>query len=243
MTPDPEDARFPSTSWTLIERVKSGDAATAAEALAEICSGYRYPLYCYLRRRGLDHHDAEDVLHDFLARFLRHGSFEAADEAKGRLRGYLGTSLARHLNGWFSHRSRRPHLADGLEFDGRELESNYARENFAENESPDAIFERKWALAMLHNVTAQLAAQYSTRGKDALFAALRPVILAGGSLRGHDAPAIAVSLGMTEEALRAALHRMLREFRNLLRAEVRQTVEAPDEIDAELDHLRRLFAR
>lgn len=243
MTPESDDARFPSTSWTLVARVKSHDAATAAEALSEICTRYRYPLYCYLRRRGLDHHDAEDVLHDFLARFLRQGSFEAADEGKGRLRGYLGTSLARHLNGWFSHRSRRPHLADGFDIDGHALESNYERESFPENESPDAIFERKWAVALLHNVTAQLAVEYGRRGKDALFIALRPVLLAGGSLRGHDAPALAASLGMTDEALRAALHRMLREFRNLLRAEVRQTVETPQEVDAELDHLRRLFSR
>lgn len=243
MTPGSDDARFPSTSWTLVARVKSPDAATAAEALAEICTRYRYPLYCYLRRRGLDHHDAEDVLHDFLARFLRHGSFEAADESKGRLRSYLSASLTRHLASWHDHRSRRPRLTDGIDLDGPVLEAVYARETFPDSESPDAIFERKWALAMLDTVIDRLASSYAARGRQDLFAALRPVLQAGGSLRGHDAPTLSAALSLSEEALRAALHRMLREFRDLLRAEVRQTVENPVEIDAELDHLRRLFAR
>lgn len=233
-----EDGRFPSTSWTLIDRIKSADEHEAAKALEEVCAQYHYPLYCYLRRRGLDHHDAEDVLHDFLERFIQSGSFKSAEETKGRLRGYLAVSLSRHLIGWVRRESRRPEL------DGRnDLADLYHQERFREGETPDEIFERKWALAMLFRVIDRLGADYAQRGRQPLFTALRPILLAGGSLRGHDAPALAAALDISEDALRSALHRLLRDFRDALRLEVRQTIEDPADLDDELDHLRRLFAK
>ena len=238
MTQPSEDGRFPSTSWTLIERIRSDDEREAAKALDEICARYHYPLYCYLRRRGLDHHDAEDVLHDFLERFLQSDSFSAAEETKGRLRGYLAVSLSRHLIGWVRHQARRPALAGP-----DNLDELYQHESFHTGETPEEIFERKWALALLFGVIESLSADYDRRGRTLLFETLRPILLAGGSLRGHDTSALAAAAGLSEDALRAALHRLLREFRDSLRAEVRQTVENPAEVDDELDHLRRLFAR
>lgn len=237
-----ETPHFPTTSWTLISRVKSGDPAIASVALGEILTHYRYPLYCYLRRRGLSHHDAEDVLHDFIASFLRRNSFASADEARGRLRGFLAASLSRHLARWHGRRSSQPGVGAGPTFDASTLEALYARERIPEHDTPDAIFERKWALALLHTVLDRLGSAYAARGKAELFAALRPVLLAGGSLRGHDTSFLASSLGLTPEALRTAHHRLLGEFRDRLRAEVAQTVESTAAIDAELDHLRRLFA-
>src|SRR5687767_4122376 len=92
-----DDGRFPTTHWTLIARLKGPDDGDARRALNEICAQYHYPLYCYIRRRGLEHHDAEDALHDFLARLLRLDSLEKASAAQGRLRGYLCVSLQRFL--------------------------------------------------------------------------------------------------------------------------------------------------
>lgn len=233
-----ENSRFPTTSWTLIDRIKSTDEHVATKALEEVCSQYHYPLYCYLRRRGLDHHDAEDVLHDFLERFIKSGSFQAAEETKGRLRGYLSASLSRHLIGWVRHESRRPRLDAG-----GNIEDLYRHEQFHDEETPTEIFERKWALALLSRVIDHLEADYANRGRQPLFTALRPILLAGGTLRGHDTPGIAASLGISEDTLRTNLHRLLREFRDALRDEVRLTVQSPADLEDELDHLRRLFAR
>lgn len=233
-SPSP-DRHFPDTSWTLVSGIRSSDPATASAALDETCRRYRHPLYCYLRRRGLSHPDAEDVLHDFFSRFLRLGSFENADQSRGRLRGYLATSLERHLINWLDHRSRRPASAS---------DSHEAGDMDAPTgETPQQLYERKWALALLEVVTSRLAEDYHGRDKSRLFDVLKPILLAGGSLRGHDTKALAASLEMTEDALRTALHRLLREFGVQLRSEVRQLVESPADIDDEIDHLRKVFAR
>ncbi len=114
------DGCFPITSWTLISRLRSDDEATARRALEELCAQYRYPLYCAIRHRGLAHHDAEDALHDFLAKLLRLKVFEAADAQKGR----LGTALGRFLVNWHRDHTRR---ADDVSLDAPPGSADKAR--------------------------------------------------------------------------------------------------------------------
>jgi RNA polymerase sigma-70 factor (ECF subfamily) len=237
------DGRFPSTHWTLIAQIKSGDEAVVIKALDEICTQYHYPLYCYLRRRGCNHHDAQDVLHDFLARLLRHRALERVAEDRGRLRGYLSMAINRHLLTWQQSAARRSERASEgpLSLDFKAIEDRYHRENFSASDTPDLIFERKWATEMLHHVIAKLGDLYHKKGRAELFATLRPVLESGGSLRGHDSTALAARAGLSEAALRTALSRLLREFRETLRAEVSLTVENAEEIPDELAYLMGLF--
>jgi RNA polymerase sigma factor (sigma-70 family) len=237
------DGQFPTTKWTLIARLKSGDEAEAARALDEICAQYHYPLYCYLRRRNCGHHDAQDVLHDFLARLLQHRALERADEELGRLRGYLATALGRHLQRWRESAARQPDSAQkaGGMLDFQAIEERYQHERFADSDSPDRIFERQWAIELLHRAIAKLADRYEKKGKTSLFTALRPVLERGGSLRGEDSPALAAQLGLSPTALRVALSRSLDELAELIQAEVRLTVEDPKEVPDELAYLMRLF--
>src|SRR5262249_52251077 len=136
------DGQFPATHWTLIQRLRSGDETVARRALEELCAQYHYPLYCYLRRRGLDYHDAEDALHDFLSKLLRLETFAEADAAKGRLRSFLATMLQRFLINWrrdhHTARSREtsldtlPSIADS--------EERYQQEQFTEGDTPETLF-------------------------------------------------------------------------------------------------------
>lgn len=237
------DGRFPSTSWSLIARIKSGDEREASKALDEICRQYHYPLYCYLRRRGCDHHDAEDVLHDFLARLLRQQALERLDESHGRLRGYLALAIGRHLQRWQQTRAKRDpastSVASSLDFAA--IEERYRSESFAHGETPDCIFERKWALEMLHHVMGNLERRYQSKGKTAIFSALRPILESGGSLRGEDLSGLSLQTGLSEAAVRTALSRLLREYREALCGEVRTTVELPDEVTDEVRYLMKLF--
>ena len=239
------DGRFPSTHWTLIARIKSTDETEVAKALDEVCTQYHYPLYCYLRRRGCNHHDAQDVLHDFLARLLRHRALERVEEDRGRLRGYLSLAINRHLQTWQQSAAQRTErmAAGSLPIDFKAIEDRYHREKFAAADTPDLIFERKWATEMLQHVIAKLGEIYQKKGRPELFATLRPVLESGGSLRGDDSTALAARAGLSEAALRTALSRLLREFREILRAEVRLTVENADEIPDELSYLMGLFQR
>lgn len=245
MSPPTGDGQFPITHWTLIARIKSDDAAVASAALDELCAQYHYPLYCYLRRRGLAHHDAQDVLHDFLSRLIRVRAVERLDRERGRLRGYLSTALGRHLREWRRTEARReqpaPNFHGTLDFEA--IADRYEREHFTDADIPDRIFDRKWALELLRQAVETLAARYAERGKAALFAALHPVLERGGSLRGEDAPALAAQVGLTHDALRAALARLMREFRDVMHAAVRLTVEDAGEVDGELAYLLGLFQR
>jgi RNA polymerase sigma-70 factor (ECF subfamily) len=242
MTTSAHAGRFPATPWTLVARLKSADAAIAQRALNDLCKQYHYPLYCYIRRRGLAHHDAQDALHDFLAKLLRTHAFEGVEAEKGHLRAFLSTALHRFLINWHEGIARRgAELSTDSDHFIEIDEQRFQRENFTERDTPDRIFERKWAQELLRHVFEQLKAQYAARGKSALLEALKPVILRGGSLRGEDPAALAASLEMNEPALRKALSRLLRDYRELLENEVRQTVDRHEEVEEELAYLRGLF--
>lgn len=238
------DGRFPTTHWTLIARLKSADAETARRALEDLCTQYHFPLYCVIRRKGLAHHDAEDALHDFLAKLLRLDAFAAAEADKGRLRAFLHTALSRFLANW--HRDRaaqaREVSIDALPH-GEEDERRYREERFPDHETPERLFDRQWARELLTRVLRQLEAQYVERGKGAIFTALAPVLQRGGSLREEDAPALAAALGLSAGMLRTRLHRFLKEYRDLLEAEVFQTVGTREEVDAEIAHLQAAFRK
>lgn len=235
---------FPTTEWTLILRLRSQDDSVASRALDELCAQYHYPLYCYIRRRGLDHHDAQDVLHDFLAKLIRLESFQTAEEEKGRLRGFLGTALSRFLATWFDLQSKRARdVSIDEESDFAAAEQRFQRERLSDDETPERLFERKWAHELIRHVLRRMKREHTARGRQALFDALKPVLLDGGSLRGHDHEAIAASLGMSPGSLRTALTRILDSFRDMLRAEVAETVEDKAEIDDEIAHLMQAFER
>lgn len=237
------DGSFPTTHWTLVARLRSGDSKVARRALEDLVSQYRYTLYAYIRRRGLAHHDAEDALHDFLLRLLKAHALEYAEEARGRLRGYLGTALGRFLSNWRRDEARRTLGMEELPGEAASGdEARYSKEHFSEKDTPHQVFERKWGHALMGRVMERLKARCREQGKAALFTVLQPVLLGGGSLRGHDATAIAASLGVSEGTLRVALSRHLRDYRKVLEEEVQQTVENPADVADEIAYLMAVFS-
>ncbi len=236
------NAQFPTTHWSIFSRLRSEDAAVSRRALNDLLSQYRYTLYAYIRRRGVSHHDAEDALHDFLVRLLDAHSLDGANPTRGRLRGFLCTALGRFMSNWRRDEARREKFAQQLPgADEESEEARYAKEQFSQADTPQQVFERKWGHALMMRVMEQLKLQCESLGKGALFSELAPVLLAGGSLRGHDSMAMASRLGMSEGALRVALSRLLRDFRTVLEAEVLQTVESPDDVHDEIAYLATVF--
>jgi len=238
---EPKDPRFPTTSWTLVARLRSADAEVARRALEDLIGQYRYPLYAYVRRRGLAHHDAEDALQDFLAKLVRLQALEKAESGRGRLRAFLVAALQRFLLNWQRDEAGRGEFTELPDDEAAANAARYERERFTDKDTPEQVFERRWGHALLSRVMERLKARCEERGKGALFAALRPVLLAGGTLRGHDPAAMASALGMTEGALRVAMTRHLRDYREILEEEVRQTVEHEADVQDEIAHLMEVF--
>ncbi len=240
--PDPDDGRFPVTQWSLFSRIRGGDERDAQRALNELCGQYHYPLYCYIRRRGLEHHDAQDALHDFFAKLLRNDSLQQLDAADGKLRGFLAKSLQRFLHNWYRDHSReREEISMECEQELAEAEGRFQKERLTDGDTPERFLERKWAGELLRQVQWKLRAQYQNKNKAALYDALRPGLVNGGSLRGEDTPSIAAVLGMSEGSLRVAMTRLLEDYRIVLRQEVAQTVEREEDVEDEIAHLMSVF--
>lgn len=235
---------FPSTDWTLISRLRSRNEDVAKAALEELCAAYHYPLYGFIRRRGLAHHDAQDALQDFLAKLLRNESLQKTHRENGRLRGFLSTALSRFLANWHrNHAKERLTVSIEAEQELARSENRFLKEKFTDEDTPERFFERKWAQEMLRRVLVEMEDDFRRKDKLALYQALYPVVLGGGSLAGEGSAKIAATLGMTNAALRVALSRFLGDYRDRLRCEVQQTLANPDDTDEELACLARAFER
>lgn len=240
MSATSSESHLPATQWTLIARLRHGTEQEAQRALDDLIVQYRYPLYCYLRRRRYSHYDADDILQDFFMKLLRNESFATADATKGRLRCMLQVSLERFVINWESrNRHRRQEFSlDESPGDLSEAEKRYQHEHFQSHETPEQIFGRKWTLTLLGAALSRVGEAYKARGKEKLFQVLRPVLMDGGSLRGENGPRMAEEAGMTYGALRTALMRMLADYQECLQQEILHTVENPAAAAEELAHLR-----
>jgi RNA polymerase sigma-70 factor (ECF subfamily) len=234
-------SHFPTTTWTLVLSAGQQTDAQSGEALAALCEKYWYPLYAYIRRRGYAVEQAQDLTQEFFARVLEKRYIERADRRKGRFRTFLLSSLTYFL---CDEVDRRQALKRGgphapLPFEIRDGEEIYRREP-SHNETPERIFERRWALALLERVLARLREEFVDSGKSAHFERLKVFLL---RQRG-DVPyaELARELQTTEGALKVAIHRLRIGYRDVLRAEIAETVTDPGEIDGEIRYLVAVLA-
>ena len=225
---------FPATRWTLIAAAKESGSPAARKALAELCQAYWYPLYAFIRRSGHDTNEAEDLTQAFFASLLEKEAFASADPARGRFRSFLLASC-KHFLANQHDRSVAQKRGGGrpvLTLD--DAEARYRRET-ARSQSPEQLFDRRWALALLESVLDRLRQEYDSGGKSRLFSELKG-FLTGDTARPH--AVVATELGMSEGAVKVAVHRMRRRYRELLRDEIGQTLGEPAEVD---DEIRALF--
>ena len=204
-------------------------------ALEELCRAYWYPLYAYVRRQGRSPEDAQDLTQEFFARLLEHKYVRLADPQRGRFRTFLLSSLKNFLiNEWEKARAtKRGGGERKFSLDAEDAEGKY-REEPADEMTPDRIFEKQWATALVENVLARLRGEYVAMGKVGLFEELKGHVWGDG---GGTYAEAAARLKTTEGALRIGAHRLKEQFRRVLRQQVAHTVAGPDEIDAELRHL------
>ena len=227
--------RFATTHWSVILAASDSAAALHEPALSALCQTYWFPLYAYLRRRGYDSHQAEDYTQGFFAGILERKGLQQADPKYGKFRSFLLASLKNFLADEWDRSHAQKRGGDkkilSLDFDAAANRYNQAP---AHELSPEKLFERSWALTILTRAMDRLKAE-SASDKQQLFDCLKIYLTA----EKDDVPycEAAEKLGMTEGAVKVAVHRLRRRYRELVRDEIAQTVSNEAQIDEEIRDL------
>ena len=232
----PGPDRFETTHWSLVLHASRREDTAAQVALETLCRRYWLPLYAYVRRRVESTQDAQDLTQEFFARLLEKQSLAAAAPERGRFRSFLLASMKNFLaNEWDrTQAQKRGGGRERLSLDWEQGESQASLEPWHDL-TPERLYERQWVLTLLRVVIDRLEQDYTAQGKERQFAWLK------GTLTGEsqiDYAAAAADLDLSEDAVRQAAHRLRKRYRDLLRAEVAQTVDDPADVE---DELRGLF--
>ncbi len=233
------DHGFNTTHWSVVLAAGQADSAPARAALEELCRTYWFPLYAYVRRRGHDAVEAQDLTQEFFLRLLDKQYLRLADSARGRFRSFLLTSLKNFLiNEWEKARAvKRGSQCLFRTWDPEDAERRYLAEP-ANDLTPDRLFEKRWAVAVVERAQDRLRQEYNAANKLSMFEELKEYVWGDRAEAYSD---LARRLQTTEGALRIAAHRMNERFRTLLREEVAHTAASPNEIDTELRYLVSLL--
>lgn len=243
MAPSDPDIRLPrgtwqfgTTQWSVVLAAREVDSTHAPEALSQLCRDYWYPLYAFVRRNGHDFEAARDLTQEFFARLLEKNYLHNAAPDKGRFRSFLLVALKRFLvNEW--HKEQTLKRGGGhplIALDSATAEERYALEP-VDDTTPETIYEQRWAHALLDRVMACLREEASAHAKDEQFALLHPFLFGDtGSLSQAE---IGTRLGLSQSAVKSAVHRLRERYREVLRLEVSRTLARPDDIEDELRYL------
>lgn len=234
----PAGARnFRTTHWSVVLAARDDDGfGTRNTALETLCRTYWYPLYAFVRRKGYGAEDAQDLTQGFFERFVGKNYLQSVAADRGKFRSFLLASLNHFLaNEWDkSQTQKRGGGHEIISLDAELAEERYDREP-GHDLSPEKIFERRWAQTVLENVLKRLRAEFDVAGQVKRFDTLKGFLL---DERGATPFAEAAQqLGMNEAAVKSAVHRMRKRFREMFREEIENTVASPTEVDDEIRHL------
>ena len=232
---------FATTHWSVVLATADQDSPQAAAALEQLCRTYWYPLYAYVRHRGHSPEDSQDLTQEFFYRLLQKNYLAHVDPRKGKFRSFLLAAINHFLaNEWERAQTlKRGGKVTFLSLDEAQAEQRYQDDQFG-GRSPEEIYERTWAIALLDKVLGRLRAEAAAAGQSARFEELKAVLM--GERPALTYAELALKLGTTEPALKMAAQRLRRRYGELLREEIAHTVRSPQEVEEELRYLRAVLA-
>ncbi len=237
----PSDGYFATTHWTVVVNARAADTTVAREALEKLCQTYWYPLYAFVRRQGRSPHDAQDFTQEFFARLLEKNYLAEVDQAKGRFRSFLLAAMKHFLaNEW--DRARAQKRGGGhrhVPIDTQFAETRYGLEP-GHDQTPEKLFERRWALTLLDNVLTRLRDEHVAVGKAEQFDGLKVALTADRNSIPYTE--LGARLGLSEGAVKVAVHRLRQRYREALRAEISNTVASAADVEEEIRHLFAVLA-
>jgi RNA polymerase sigma-70 factor (ECF subfamily) len=231
---------FVTTHWSIVLSAQDKGSPRSAEALESLCRAYWYPLYAFARRAGHSPADAEDLTQGFFARVLAKDYLKSAAPDKGRFRTFLLVAFKHYsADEWDrQHAQKRGGFAPIISIDQESAESRFTSEP-AHHLQPDVLFDRQWARTLLERTLSRLQDEYVGSGRAKLFELLRSCLAGDESAWPYGE--IATRLDLTEAAVKMAVHRLRARYREILTAEIAETVSSPEEVEEEIRHLFSAF--
>ena len=238
--PDKAGRLFATTHWSLVRAAGGLESPETSSALETLCRTYWYPVYAHVRFWGHNAEDARDLTQEFFARLLRYKAIGRADPDRGRFRSFILGSLKHVLCDAHDFAKAKKRGGDTIivSWDQDWAEDRFAQEA-RDGDSPDVVFERTWATALLERAANRLYEEYQTSNREILFEAIKGYLGSDGSQQS--CRETGDRLGLSVSATRSAIFRLRRRYHELIRDEVAQTLEDPAETDDELRHLLGLF--
>ncbi len=234
-------AAFATTHWSVVLTAGQGSEAQASAALEQLCRTYWYPIYAYVRRQGRTPEDAQDLTQEFFVRLLQTNSIARAEPGRGRFRSFLLGAL-KHTLADQQARATAQRRGGGrtlLSWDQLKGEERLRAERTDEL-SPEQAFDRHWAISVLEQASERLSAEYNTPEQTRVFRELKPYVTGDSSVAPYAATASRV--GLSESAVKSAIHRLRHRYYALVRDEVAQTVTNHEDLEEEIRYLMSLFS-
>jgi RNA polymerase sigma factor (sigma-70 family) len=227
---------FATTHWSVILCAAQRETPEATAALEQLCRSYWFPLYGYARRRGYNVQDAQDLTQEFFAALLGKNRLVNVSPYKGRFRSFLLASFNHFLADAHDRRTclKRGGNCELVSIEAQEAEDRYKLEP-VDHRTPESLYDRQWALALLERVLERLRQELIAAGKGKLFEELQGFLL--GERGGARQVELAARLGLTQSAVAVTVHRLRHRYQALLREELSRTVADPREVDEEMKEL------
>lgn len=228
---------FATTHWSQVLSARDRQSPQSAAALEKLCRAYWYPLYAYIRRAGQSKENAEDLTQAFFARLLEKNYLDSARQERGRFRSFLLVALNHFMaNEWVrAHAQKRGGFQTQLSLDTELAERKFQSEISSPQTPPDRAFERRWALTLLEQTMSRLRSEFKQAGKIAEFEKLKIFLIADKKEIPY--AKIAEEMGTNESALRVAVHRLRKRYRELFREEIAHTLAEGESVDEEMRYL------
>jgi DNA-directed RNA polymerase specialized sigma24 family protein len=232
------NAQFPTTSWTAIVNARDPSSAVSRDGLRRLCSNYWYPIFTFIRLKGLDSDGARDCTQDFFTAFLEKEYLADIERSKGRFRSFLLAAVNHFFANWLDAQraQKRGGRCTFIPLDMQDVGADY-RNKLAHALTPETLFEYHWAVNVLERTLTRLRVSYSDRD----FKILKPFLI--GEAAHGDGTAAAAQLGISEGAFKVSIHRLRKRYREMLRAEIAETVSDASQVEEEIRYLLRALAR
>jgi RNA polymerase sigma-70 factor (ECF subfamily) len=225
-------AAFPTTHWSLVVAAAADPSPRAQAALADLCARYRAPVLAFVRRHCRSPEEAQDLTQSFFARVIEKRDLADADRSRGRFRSFLLTACRHFLANEHDRETAQKRGGDRAFVP---IDPDVA----AHAETPEVLYERQWCFALLQRALDDVRASYVAGGKEAVFDRLRDCLTA--EVDPGDHARAARDLNTTIAAVKVAVHRLRRRYRDALRRLVAETVDVPSDVEDELRHLLEVF--